>query len=165
MTNEQTQGETTTTAGGRRPRWSPAEDAFLKKMRATGMAKGAVVEAYKREFPSQTRPDAGILARVPSLDAALGRNTNKEALDVAEDRVREEGPLSLGDAVREVYDVIRNGQVDPQKVLNSVAVLFGLTPNVGSSDSAVHVLDSILGKGTAKAANSEMAPNGTARAQ
>lgn len=109
-----------------RPRWTKEEDEFLAMARRSGLSKKDIVAQYKTNFPHITRPDAGIAARIPSFDRAHGREPGEPDTGPTPDDDTGED-YTLGDNVAEVYNVIAQGYgAEAEKVLNSVAVLFGL---------------------------------------
>jgi hypothetical protein len=108
-----------------RPRWTKEEDEFLAMARRSGLSKKDIVAQYKLNFPGTNRPDAGIAARIPSFDRAHGRTPDSEIEPEPEDG---EADYTIGDNVAEVYNLIAQGYpTEAERVLNSVAVLFGLT--------------------------------------
>jgi len=110
---------------GRRPRWTEEEDAFLAQKKREGLPKKAILAAYRAQFPRANRPDNGVLARIPSMARAMGKDPAREERE--EHLTLDREPLSLGERVERIFGLIEElPQVEQARCLSAVATLCGL---------------------------------------
>lgn len=119
---------------GRRPRWTKQEDDFLASARKSGLSKKEIVAQYKTNFPGIDRPDAGILARIPSFARANGREDDEDDVGLSPPP-KEDRKQNIGDVAAEIYSLLlTHPTAERNRILAAVTVLCG--PDVTATVTA-----------------------------